>query len=52
MSLTAADWVTAGLAIFALVVSGINVVQNHRFQPRPHFDIRIEPVVGRTKSAS
>jgi hypothetical protein len=43
-SLTAADWIAAGLAVLALAVSGINVVQNHRFQPRPHFDIMMEPV--------
>lgn len=42
--MTAADWVTAALAVLALVASGINVVQNHRFQPRPHFDIAIETV--------
>jgi hypothetical protein len=44
MALSAADWITAGLAVLALVASGINLVQNQRFQPRPHFDVAMEAV--------
>jgi len=38
-SLGPSDYVTAGIAILALLVSAINVIQNHRFQPRPHIEV-------------